>query len=313
MRQFRRGEGIQIDYRTLQYVITVAEEGSISKAAQKLYLSQPSLSHCILKQERKLGVTLFDRAQQPLKLTYAGERYVTAAHEILGLREQLEKEMDDIANDRKGRVVLGLTKMHSAYLLPRVAPHFRALYPDAEIVLVEDTISSLESMLITDRAEIAIIMTPAQNERLTCEHLYNDKFLLCLPKEHHLIELFENGGVDIALLKEEPFIFYKKGLRGRKIADVLFAETGIRPKVVLESQAAETILNLVSAGVGCAILPASIVQSPGNSCRTVHFTIGNLPLSSDFAFAWKRDSYVKWAAQEFIKITHEILSENFST
>jgi DNA-binding transcriptional LysR family regulator len=264
-----------------------------------------------LKQERNLGVTLFDRAQQPLRLTYAGERYVMAAQEILGLRDQLEKEMDDIANDRKSRIIVGVTTLHSAYLLPRVIPSFRALYPDVEVVLAEDTISSLESMLITDRAEIAILMMPAQNEQLLCEHLYNDKFLLCLPEGHHLIERFEEGGVDLALLKEEPLIFYKKGLRGRKIADALFAEAGIRPVVVLESQAAETILNLVSAGVGCAVLPALIAQSPENSRRTVHFTIGNLPLSSDFAFAWKRDSYIKWAAQEFMKTTHKILREDF--
>ncbi|MDR3265760.1 MAG: LysR family transcriptional regulator [Synergistaceae bacterium] len=296
-------------YRTLRYIITVAEEGNISQAAQKLYLSQPSLSHCILKQEHELGITLFDRSRQPLRLTYAGERYVAAARKILSVREQLEKEMENIVKLRKGRVVVGVTRTHSAYFLPRVIPRFKALHPDVEIVLAEETISSLESMLIMDRAEIALLMTPAQNEQIFCEHLYNEKILLCLPEGHPLIEPFGKNGVDLVRLREEPLILYKKGMRVRKISDALFAEAGIQPRVELESQAAETILNLVSAGMGCAFLPASIVQHPGRSSRMACFTIGSPPLVSAFAFAWKRHSYPSWTAQEFMKATRDILHE----
>ncbi|MDR3231537.1 MAG: LysR family transcriptional regulator [Synergistaceae bacterium] len=300
---------MDLDHRTLRYIVTVAEEGNISRAAQKLHLSQPSLSHCILKQERTLGTTLFDRTRQPLRLTYAGERYVMAAREILSVRDHLEKEMEDIVKQRKGRVVVGATRTHSAYFLPRVIPRFKALYPDVEVALAEEIISSLESLLITDRAEIALLVTPAQNEQIFCEHLYNENLLLCLPEGHPLAESFGKSGVDLARLREEPFILYQKGMRVRKISDALFAHAGIQPRVELESQSAETIFNLVSVGMGCAILPASIVQYLSRVSRMPSFTVGRPPLSFSFAFAWKRNSYLSWAAQEFMRITRETLHE----
>jgi DNA-binding transcriptional LysR family regulator len=229
-----------MDYRTLHYIITVAEEGNISKAAQKLHLSQPSLSHCILKQERELGVVFFDRTRQPLQLTYAGERYIAAAQNILNVKERLEKEMEDIANAAKGRLAVGLTKAHSAYLLPRVIPRFRTFYPGFEIVLTEGAVSSLEADLVADRAEIALLVMPVQSEYLRYECLYDEKSLLCLPEGHPLVDRYEKSSADIALLKDEPLILYKKGMKIRKMSGALFAEAGIRGSYV--SRAAQMFM-----------------------------------------------------------------------
>jgi DNA-binding transcriptional LysR family regulator len=296
-----------MDHRTLHYIITVAEEGNISKAAQKLHLSQPSLSHCILKQERKLRVAFFDRTHQPLRLTYAGERYVAAAREILDARERLEKEMGDIASDAKGRVAVGVTKAHSACLLPRVLPRFRALYPGIEIALTEENISSLESTLVTDKTEIALLVMPVQSEHLLYERLCGEKILLCLPKRHPLVARCRESGADIALLKDEPLILHKKGMRVRKISDTLFAEANIRPRAAIESEMAATIFNLVSASVGCAFLPESVVRYFNSPRRVEPFTVGDPPVALTLAFAWKRGSYVSRAAQSFMKTVREAL------
>ncbi len=298
-----------MDYRTLRYIITVAEEGNISKAAQKLYLSQPSLSHCILKQEHKLGVTLFDRTRQPLQLTYAGERYIEAARKILDAREQLEKEMEDIANTKKGRVTIGVTGTFSAYLLPRVIHRFRTRYPNVNIALLEETLSRLESLLVAGKAEIAILMMPVQSEHLACEPLCDEEILLCLPEGHPLVERFRIDGVDLSLMKEESFALYRKGMRVRKISDALFAGAGMIPRTLLESQTVETLLNFVSAGMACAFLPKTVMTYAGISLGTACFSLGSPPVSSSFAFAWRRDSYVSWAAQEFMKTTREVLDK----
>ncbi|MDR1732513.1 MAG: LysR family transcriptional regulator [Synergistaceae bacterium] len=299
---------MDLDYRILRYIMTVAEEGNISKAAQKLYLSQPSLSHSILKEERKLGVTLFDRTRQPLRLTYAGERYVMAARQILGIREKMEREMEDIARFRRGRLLIGVTKTHSAYLLPRVLPRFKTLYPDVELVLVEEITSSLESKLVTGKADVAILVSPAQNEHLASEYLCDEKILLCLPLDHPLAETFKREGVNLSLLKEETLILYKKGMILRKFSDVILAEAGGPPHVMLESQTAETIFNFVSAGLGWAFLPSSIVLYP-SSAQIAYFTLGNPPMSFSCFFAWKRQVYLSQAARDFMKITKEILQK----
>lgn len=90
-----------MDYRTLRYILAAAQERNISKAAQRLFISRPALSHYILKQEREPGVALFNRGTHPLRPTCAGENYVRAARQILHIREQLEKEKKDIAGTKK--------------------------------------------------------------------------------------------------------------------------------------------------------------------------------------------------------------------
>lgn len=296
-----------MDYRTLRYILTVAEEQNISKAAQRLYISQPSLSHCILKQERLLGVTLFDRAKQPLQLTYAGQRYVEAARQILSTKEELEKEMEDIANTKKGRIMLGVTRPRSAYLLPLILPRFKVLYPNVELVLLEENASYLESLLITGKADIAILVEPVQSEHLAYVHFYDEEILLCLPENHLMTEKFAQEGVDLKLLKEESFILYKVGQRVRKVSDQLFAEAGFKPKIILESQVAETIMGLVGVNMGCAFLPKSVFKYCGISGGSIAFTLGHPPVHSSFTFAWRKDRYISWAAQEFIKEARDFI------
>lgn len=297
-----------MDYRTLLYIVTVAEEKNISKAAEKLHISQPSLSSRILNQEHRIGVPLFDRTTHPLQLTYAGERYILAAQHILSMKEQLEKEMEDIANTRKGRILLGATKSRSIYLLPQVVPRFKELHPQVEITLVEEISTVLESLLVTGKIELGVLLMPVQNEHLEYRHLYDEEILLCLPGGHPLIARYEKQGVDLRLMKDEPFILYKKEMRLRKIADILFAEAGFSPRIALESHTSETILPFVSAGMGSAILPKSVMQFSAIYPKPACFTLGDPPMASSFAFAWRRNTYVGWVAREFMKLTRAILS-----
>ena len=300
-----------MDYRTLRYIITVAEEQNISKAAQKLYLSQPSLSHCLLKQERSLGVRLFDRSKHPLQLTYAGERYVDAARQILNIKERLEKEMEDVANTKKGRINLGVTRPRSAYLLPHILPRYKELYPNVEIVLTEEMASVLESLLLTGKMELAILMMPIENEYLSYRHICDEEILLCVPPQHKIVDTYKEKGVDLRLLETEPFILYKTGQRVRKASDSLFAVAGFKPHILLETQTAETIYNLVAAGMGCAFLPKSVVQYSVFSPRPICFSLGKSAAFSSFAFAWHKETYLGWIAQEFMRLTQEVLGEAF--
>ena len=298
-----------VDYRTLRYILAVAQERNISKAARKLHISQPSLSHCILKQERQLGVSLFDRTAHPLRLTYAGENYVKAAQQILHVKEQLEEEMKGIAETKKGRLSIGMTKPRSAYLLPQVLPYFCRLYPNVEIVLTEENVSTLESLLIAEKVEIAILLSPIENEHFTRQHLFEEEILLCLPEGHPLVGEFRNEGADLRRLEREPFILYQQGQRVRRATDLFFAQSGFKPHVILESQLAETILGLVSVGMGCALIPKSVLKYSGIQPKPYGFTLGNPPISSEFVFAWKRDARLSWVAQEFMSATRYILEQ----
>jgi DNA-binding transcriptional LysR family regulator len=300
-----------LDYRTLRYILTAAEEGNISKAAQKLRISQPSLSHCILRQERALGVTLFDRTRQPLRLTYAGEKYAAAARQILTIRDNLEREMRSIAEKRTGRLSLAITKPRSAFLLPLVIPHFKKLYPNVEIELFEDNAANLESFLILEKAEIGVLFTPLESESLESGGIYREDILLCLPDRHRLVEDFVKNGVDMKKLEGEPFLRYKPWQRMRKMEDAFFAEHNFKPTTAIESELPETILGLCAVGMGCALVPRSVLKYSGVYPEPYGFTIGAPPISLEFVFAWKKNATLGWAAMSFMTVVREILEQEF--
>ena len=296
-----------MDYRTLQYILVVAEERNISKAAQRLHISQPSLSHCILKQERALGVTLFDRSRHPLRLTYAGECYMRAARQILAVKQQLESDMKSIATHRSGRISIGVTKPRSAYLLPRILPHFMEQHPNVEVDLTEENAADLEALLLSEDIEIAILLSPVENEHFTYQHLFDENIVLCLPPGHRLTDTFKERGLNPAMLREEPFILYKRGQRVRQASDIFFAKSGFEPRVAIESQLAETILGLVASGLGCAFVPMSVLLYSGITPRPTGFALDDPAVTSNFVFAWKKNASLSWMASEFVSVTQEVL------
>ena len=130
--------------RELLYVKTIADEKSITKAAQKLYLTQPSLSHCVASIEKQLGTRLFRRTSGGLVLTYAGEKYYRMACEVLRVYAAFESEISEESELERGRVTLGITNYLACDLLPRMLPRFHREHPGIELRVIEETTDELE-------------------------------------------------------------------------------------------------------------------------------------------------------------------------
>ena len=126
-----------MNLRQALYVKTIADEGGITAAAKKLYISQPSLSQMLRQIEEETGVPLFDRSSLPIRPTYAGERYLHAAAVLLNTNEMLENELREIRGEERGRMRLGISMLRSAQLLPHVLPEFTSRFPKVELVLQE--------------------------------------------------------------------------------------------------------------------------------------------------------------------------------
>ena len=114
-----------IDFNKLNYLMAVAKLQSFSKAAKECYVSQPALTRCVKNIEDELGVKLFDRSCAPIKLTYAGERYIAGMQQILDMKLKLDQEMSDIAARRRDRLTLGIPTTRSSTWLPRILPAFQ--------------------------------------------------------------------------------------------------------------------------------------------------------------------------------------------
>lgn len=250
----------------LLYVKTVAEEMSISKAAKKLFISQPSLSNAIMKIENSLGVKLFTRTNRGLKLTYAGERYCLVASDILRSYNDLEIEVSDINNLKKGRLNIGITTYIASYLLPKILPEFKKLAPNIEFNFTEKNSTELEEELKKGSVDFAVMHKSANEEAdikgsLKYTKIAKNRFLLVTPSNHEIkdkavtIHNKDYPFVDIKDLEYETFILGNKGQRSRQIVDSIFLNAKISPSSIMRTRSFTTAKELAARSIGVTILP----------------------------------------------------------
>lgn len=299
-----------MDFRQLQYVLTIAKEKSFSKAATKLYITQPSLSQTVSKLEENLGIQLFDRTVIPLKLTYAGELFVASAKKLLDIKDQLDKQIQDVNDFKSGRLTLAVSYNRGTYMLPLLLPVFHKKFPDIELNVIEGTSPELEYAVTEGLADIAINSRPIQSKDLTFELIQNEKIVLALSPNHPLVLKYQNNKstdylpFPLSELAKENFILLRQGQSMRDLADKIFKEVNIKPKIFVETKSYETSLALAKTGLGITFAVMSMLQD-GLS----YFTIGQPNLTKPLHISYSNKRYLSEVAQEFIKITKEVFSK----
>lgn len=297
-----------MDFRQLQYMLKVAEEKSFSKAAQKLYIAQPSLSQYIQKLEQQLGVQLFDRTTIPLRLTYAGELYVETAKRILDLKDQLSQQMEDIANLKKGRLTIGLSPFRSTYIMPKILPLFHEQFPGIEVILLEGTSSELEDLAMKGTTDISIVTMPLQENLFDYETILTEEILVAVPPNHPLKDKVEKKSaiqnpfprINLNELREEPFILLKQDQKLHQVAVALCRQAGFEPKIILESESIEVTHALVSAGMGVTFIPDTLALFRQTTHHPLYFSIEDLVPTRKMVVAYRKGRYISGAAHEFI-------------
>ena len=152
-----------MDFKDLSYVIAIAKTQNITKAADMLYVTQPTLTKFLQNLEREMGQKLFKKLGNRFVLTYAGERYVAKATEILNLKKELDQEMGDIIRQNAGLLKIAFPTMRGTYMLPCTLPIFRSLYPHVRLEIREAHSSLLEGMLLNGDADLAFFNLPVKN------------------------------------------------------------------------------------------------------------------------------------------------------
>lgn len=145
-----------MDLDQMRYFIAVAECRSVTKAAQQLYISQPSLSRCIAAVEEEAGTLLLDRTSRPLSLTFAGQQYYATAKKMLELNDDLNRQLKDITDCSSGQIIIGCSSQRAAYTLPAVLPKFMERYPGIQIRTCEQDSSYLEQALLKGQVDLVI-------------------------------------------------------------------------------------------------------------------------------------------------------------
>ncbi|OUS77707.1 transcriptional regulator [Paenibacillus sp. MY03] len=293
-----------MELRQLNYVIQIASEKNFSRAADKLHIAQPSLSQQLSKLEQELGLLLFRRTTNSVELTQAGQVFVEKSQSILDAVEQLKQEMDDMAQMRRGRLVVGTLPITGSHVLPLVLPVFGALYPQIEVVLVEETTSRLEQLTASGGTDISLLSLPLIDNSLSWEPYLEEEICLAVPQQHPLAK--RGGEVDIADLKQEPFIGLKRGQGFRQITVELCEVSGFTPRIVFESSNIETVQSLVAGGMGIAFVPQMLTRPTGGEFSPAYLQLGTRPTRT-LVIASRKGRYLSKAARSFISTLNETI------
>ena len=169
--------------RELLYVKTIADKKNISKAAERLYIAQPSLSQALQKIEKNVGTPLFLRNANGMELTYAGEMYYKTATEILNIYNDFINEVTYINDLKKGRITFGTTNSMGTFLLPVLLPKFKERFPNIEVYIKEENSTNLEKEIIAGTIDFALMHKhPLLDEKsIEYDNLYTDPFILVTP------------------------------------------------------------------------------------------------------------------------------------
>lgn len=287
-----------INPRTVSYVRAVAEEGSFSKAAEKLYISQPSLSANILRAEKEYDVQFFNRNTSPITLTYAGEVFLKEADRIEQLDEQLTRKLLDINNNVTGRIIVGESPTLSGRFIPELFQKFHQKYPQVQLSLKEGTGRQLTEDVIHGRADLAFTSWQDSIPELN--------FVPVIEREIFLVhaEKGKEKVQDISLqeLEGEPFILLQEGRELRKQADALFQKEHFHPVIAYETQSYELSLRLVEAGLGWAFM----VDDGKRNQSMQYYRIHGSKEIYRVSLVYRKDSYLSRPMQYFMKLSGAI-------
>lgn len=252
---------VSVNDRQLKYILAIAQERNLTTAAQKLYISQPSLSSMLAHIEGELGVKLFDRSVSPLLLTYAGEQYINSAEQILSIMNNLKNNLELVANSLTGRLNIGCSSHFTSTLIPYIIPAFTNQYPDVQINLAEGERLYLEQKLMSGNLDmIFTTLGGSENKNIEYIPLYKEEFVLITPL-NYVPNLYsqsdeqQDGFIDLKELENESFVFMKPGHQLRFTIDRIFQDNGFIPKLLLETDNWITCLRLTEEAMAFTILP----------------------------------------------------------
>ena len=297
-----------MDFRQLQYVLKVAECGSITRAATELYMAQPSLSNYIGKVEKELGVLLFDRSVNPIQLTLAGEEYVKEAKRILYIQEQLMKKLQDISQVPRRRVRIGISNERGVFMLPRILPVFRERFPDVSVEVVPGSHKKLSSLLAEGMLDIVILPTIEKTADFRYIDVYEEEIMVCagagIVRSEHLYE-GKWDMIDPDKCGSVPFIKMEPGHVITHAFDRVF--TG-RMNIVFEAYSSAEALRMAAAGMGACLVSQMTMDMIQYDHATRAFSIGPKPMTWQVCACMRKDAYVGSVEKALIQIAQESMS-----
>ncbi|TVT25487.1 LysR family transcriptional regulator [Amycolatopsis rhizosphaerae] len=235
--------------------VVVAEEGNFRRAAERLRMTQPPLSRQIQKLEREIGVVLFDRTQRRVELTAAGEAFLVEARRLLALAEAAPGTARLAASGQTGTVRIGFTAASGFRFLGRFLNHLERALPGVEFVLSEMVSSNQLENLRSGRLDLALARPPVDETEFASRLVHSEPLVLALPEGHRLAAA--DGPLPVRELGEETLLLYTPGQAGYFADLVARVLAGVSYSPAHQLTQVHTMLSLVAAGRGLALVPGT--------------------------------------------------------
>ena len=275
-----------MELRHLRYFVTVAEELHFGRAAKKLHISQPPLSMQIRALENELGVTLLNRTQRSVALTQAGNALLGEARHILACVDQAVLTTRRASRGEIGELAIGFISVADYNVLPVVLREFRRAFPLVNLTLRESTTDAQLRDLAAGRIDVGFVLPPINEPSLESVPILREPLIAALPEKHPLAR--RPGKLALEKLKDAPFILFPRPYAPGLYDDVVSCckAAGFSPRVEQEAIQMQTIVSLVSAELGVALIPASLTNL--RRTRVTYKSLrGGSPLT-EVRLVWRR-------------------------
>ncbi len=296
----------------IQSILTVLKEGSITNAAKKLYVSQPSLSQMIKAAETNLGAPIFDRTTDPITLTAAGRLYVDAARQVLTINTNLEKQIQELQHEDFGVIRLGLPVQRALEILPELYPRFLRQFPHVSLELLEQGSGGVEKNLLGGTIDIACLTTTPRHEDLVYDLIRHERPVLLVNKHTRLAGRIPPGTpIDILEAAQELFVSIKKGHSVRTLQDSLFISREFSPRIGLETGSIEVGKRIVASTESVMICPDVYTEEKGNRENGYFiYPILGIENTRHFYACYRKDLYLTRYMRGFLEILHSLKGED---
>lgn len=301
------------------YIDAICREGSFSRAAKKLYVTQPALSAAVKRVEAAIGESIFDRARHPPVLTEAGRIYVEQIRKIAALERETAIQIDELSHMQRGKLCLGATTYFNACVLPPVLKRFSDLYPNIEIQLLEKNSAQLIQHLTEGDTDVIFNCQENDQTLFDSQEVFQDYLLLAVPafwtrgleldacaldadmvaRRRYLDPKFPCAPLE--KFSQLPFLLLTEGNNLTQRVRALFQQAGCQPMVKMSVEQLMTAYHLSCAGLGAVFVSAQIVLS-GRAQDMAYYKIGSPLIIRRFQAVTPKARYVPRAVKELIRI-----------
>ncbi|MBV6819336.1 LysR family transcriptional regulator [Rahnella sp. PD12R] len=298
-----------IELKRLNAFVTVVEAGSITRAAELLFIQQPPLTRLLQGLEQDFGVPLLQRLPRGVIPTEAGEVLLQEARAVLARAEQLNAAMRRAAQGEQGRIRIGFTSSAALHtFVPALLRRYREIYPSVSTQLEESGSGELLEAVVAGQLDVAFVRMPVKDmPELEMEKVLEEPMWVAVPAGHRLAARVSGQPLKLEELSNEPFVLYRRRA-GQGLYDAILAayvRAGFSPHIVQEAPRLTSCLSLVGAGLGISIVPASMTRLGGDGVVFLPLD-ASTQLSAPLYLARREDSHASSIISTFCQLVRRL-------